>query len=147
MSHTSHVTAQQCLRPWRVLSQRDHKLPLPIHTHHTTTSTTMTTTATTTTASPTPTPGQTKRDGKAVMDEKGPKRHLTCRLGTRWVFFFHYSCLFSLLNYIYRYYVCYRDTEHLLGGYDEGNRPKRRVSRRLGTRWISFLLIGGFFFY
>ena len=60
-------------------------------------------------------------------------------------FFFHYSCLFSLLNYIYRYYVCYRDTEHLLGGYDEGNGPKRHVLRRLGTRWISFLLIGGFF--
>ena len=56
-------------------------------------------------------------------------------------FFFHYSCLFSLLNYIYRYYVCYRDTYQLVGGYDEGIGLKRHLTRRLGTRWVLFLFI------
>ena len=144
MSHTAtHHTSQlniayDCDECYHNATTR---LPPPKHTHHTTTTTT------TTTTSPTPTPGQTKRDGKAVKDENGPKRHLTCRLGTRWVLFFHYSCLFFLLNYIYRYYVCYRDTGHLLGGHDEGNGPKRRKTRRLGTRCVFFFYYSVFFLY
>ena len=37
--------------------------------------------------------------------------------------------------------MCYRDTIRLCLGYDEENKPKRRVSRRLGK------LVRAFFFY
>ena len=38
-------------------------------------------------------------------------------------FFFHYLCLFSLLNYVYRYYIVFRGIDGLMESYDEGTGP------------------------
>ena len=56
-------------------------------------------------------------------------------------FFFHYSCLFSLLNYVYRYYIVFNG---LMEGYDEGTGPNdaKRVVWAPGE--FLFLLIGFF---
>ena len=57
--------------------------------------------------------------------------HMTRTGPTDASFFKNYSCVSSLLNYVYRD-IYYRGFDGLMGGYDEGNGPKRRVRRRLG---------------
>ena len=59
---------------------------------------------------------------------------------------FHYSCLFSLLNYVYRYYIVFRGTDGLMEGYDKGTGPNdaRHVVWALGD--FSFSLFVFIFF-
>ena len=49
-------------------------------------------------------------------------------------FFLLYSCFFLYTNDLYRYYLRYT-------GKNDDNRPKRRDTRRLGTRWVFFWFI------
>ena len=56
------------------------------------------------------------------------------------VFFFFFSilCYFSLLIYIYRYYMCYGATDGPTGGYNKKNGPKRACIVSFGP-FIIFL--------
>ena len=71
------------------------------------------------------------------FQDEGTQTMRTCRLCPRWVYIYIYSCFFFYTNDCYRYYLHYT-------GKNNNNRPKRRVSRRLGTRWVFFLIYSCF---
>ena len=125
MGHTSHVTAQQSSRPWRVrLSQRDNHGSL--HQHTTTTTTTTTTMATITNINPGT--NETRRESGCWRERAQTTSDVSFGHPVSF-FFFKYLCLFSLLKYVYWYYMYCRGTDGLMEGYDERTGPNdaRRV--------------------
>ena len=73
-------------------------------------------------------------------NDNGPKRRVSHRLGLRWVFFLFSSCFFFVFNDLHRYYGYSNGTVWFNAGNNNNNRPKRRVSRRLGPRWAFYFI-------
>src|SRR5271155_5028019 len=83
----------------------------------------------------------TRRAMVAGDDHNRPKRRIWRRLGLRYVFFCFSSCFLLLANdfYLFRSSLFFSGTRRATVAGDDHNRPKRRIWRRLGLRYIFFL--------
>ena len=83
----------------------------------------------------------TRRIGMAGDDENGSKRHQTCHLGPRCVFFFILHVFFNDFYYIHIISTIWplEGTRRIGMGGDDENGPKRHVWCRLGLRYILLL--------
>ena len=75
-----------------------------------------------------------KRSNRPVgsYDEGTSPNDASCVVWASGVCFLKFSGFFSILNYVYLYYIVFRGINAVMEGGDDENRPKRRVRCRLG---------------